>query len=262
MRARTLSMIVVLGGWVVAGAAQGPAPAGAPAAPALPDVLQKSFARYAALTSYADTGTVKQELPGLVDEARFTTYFRRATRDLLIDFAAVASVSTETKLKIDLSGHRTVIWMSKGEMQKYDFRLRSHETVAPDNGGQPRALQVAGHATKGVSMLIPSLLYTQARLPSTVLQVEEAEAAGDESIDGRRCHKFLGVAAAYYPSGQRTSVRPVAIWVDAETLLIRRVFEDTPRGYQSGSYLRTTITFTPHANPAIDDAKFQFAVPE
>lgn len=262
MHARSLLLMSVLVGWALAGAAhelQSPAPA---AAPALPDVLQKSLDRYAALASYSDSGTVRQEVPGMIDEARFTTYFRRPTRDLFIDFAHVSSTMTETKLKLDLSANRTVIWMFKGEMQKYDFKLRSHETVAADNSGQPRALQVAGHATKGVSMLIPSLLYSQARLPSTLRQVEEAEAAGVETIDGRRCHKFLGVAAAYYPSGQRTSIRPVTIWIDAETQLVRRVFEDTPRGYPSGSFLRTTITFSPQANPAIDDARFQFKVPE
>ena len=69
------------------------------------------------------------------------------------------------------------------------------------------------------------------------------------------------MAGQYYPSGQMTNVRQVTVWIDAESLLVRKVFEDTPKGYAIGSYLRTTVTIEPRANSKLDDSKFQFRVP-
>jgi outer membrane lipoprotein-sorting protein len=227
----------------------------------LPDVLAKSIKYYSTLTSYADTGTVRRETAGIVDDARFTTYFRRTTRDLFFDFQSLTSLTRSTRFSIDMTSARTVIWMSKGEMQTYDGRTQAHEAINPEAGGQVRALQNGNYASQGVSILIPSLLYAHSRLPSTILQIGEAAPAGVEEIDGRRCHKITGVAAQFYPSGQRTNVRAVTVWIDSETQLIRRVFEDTPKNYPAGGVSRLTITLQPQANPTIPDAKFQFTIP-
>ena len=227
----------------------------------LPVQLTRAVANYATLTSYADTGTIVQEAPGIVDTAKTTMYFRRTTRDLYIELHGVNSVTPATKFSIDMSANRHVIWMFSGEMATYDFRSRNHQRVNAEGGGQVRALQAGSHATQGISVLIPSLLYSQSGLPGTISQMEEATVAGIEEVDKRRCHKVVGVAAEYYPSGQRTNIRPVTVWIDVETQLIRKVFEDTPANYPAGSYQRKTITFQPQANPQIDDAKFQFKVP-
>ena len=228
--------------------------------PSLPEVLKKAMAYYSTLTSYSDTGTMLEDGGGVGASARFTTYFRRASRDFYFDYQPLWSRSGT--LKFDETTHRTVIWMFKNQMEKFQHPPHAHEVINPANGGQVQALNSANYVTKGTSIMIASLLYSQARLPSTLLQIEEAEVAGIEEIDTRRYHKITGVAAAYYPSGQRTSVRPVTIWIDVETQLIRRVFEDTPTGYGSGvGVLRYTFTFEPQANPAIDDIKFQFKVP-
>lgn len=227
---------------------------------ALPEVLTKAFAYYSTLTSYSDTGTMLEDGGGTGGEARFTTYFRRASRDFSFDFQSLTGRSGS--LKWDDSKNRTVVWMFKSQMEKYQQAQGIHEVINPDNGGQVRALGSTAYATRGASIMIPSLLYSQAKLPSTLLQIEEAEVAGMEEINRRPCHKIVGVAAAYYPSGQRTGVRPVTVWIDVETQLIRRVFEDSPKGYGGGTgVLRYTFTFEPRANPAIDDVKFQFKVP-
>lgn len=228
---------------------------------ALPEVLTKSMAQYATLTSYADTGTITVDTGGTLEEARFATYFRRPTRDLLFDFQALSSTTVSTKFKIDMSGYRTVVWMFKGEMQTYDQALSTHERITPD--AQVSALQGTGHPTHGSSIMITSLLYPEARMPSAIRQIQEATLVGVEDITGRRCHKVTGTAFAYYPSGQRTGVRPVSVWIDTETLLIRRVLEDTPEGYGDGKgVLRYTFDYVPQANPAIDDSRFQFSVPK
>ena len=229
---------------------------------ALPDVLKKTFAYYATLTSYSDTGTMLEDGGGTGQEARFTTYFRRASRDFYFDYQPLWSRSGT--LKWDNTKLRTVVFMFRNQMEKYQQLPHTmREVVNPENGGQVKALGSTNHETRGASIMISSLLYSQAGFPSTLRQIEEAEVVGIEEINKRRCHKITGVAAAYYPSGQRTDARPVTVWIDIETQLIRRVFEDTPKGYGSGTgaVLRYTFTFEPRANPTIDDDKFQFKVP-
>lgn len=228
----------------------------------LPPELTNAIAYYATLTSYADTGTIVQEAPGMVDTAKSTTYFRRPTRDLYLELHRVNSVNPDNKFTIDMSANRHVIWMFRGEMSSYDFSSGTHQVVGADGGGQVRTLHNGSHATQGISTLIPALLYSKSQLPGSISQIEQATLAGVEEVDGRRCHKVTGVAAAHYQSGQRTDIRPVTVWIDVKTQLIRKVFEDTPKGYPARSYRRTTITLQPQANPTLDDARFQFKVPE
>jgi hypothetical protein len=227
---------------------------------ALPPALQSAVALYATLASYADTGSIRVEVPGIVDESRFATRFRRATGDLYFEYQGLTSTNPATKFTVDMRGHRTVIWMARSEMQKYDYGSRTHEIVPPGNG-QVRALQGLTHPTRGTSILIPSLLFPKAHLPSAILQLESATVAGTESVGGRRCQKLVGTAAARYPSGQRTGVRPVTVWIDVESNLVRRVFEDTPESYAPGAYERTTITIEPQAGPSLPDTAFQFTPP-
>jgi hypothetical protein len=232
------------------------------AAPNLPPELTRAIAYYSTLTSYADTGTIVLELPGVVDTLKTATYFRRPTRDLYLEVHGVSSVNPATRFTVDMSATRHLIWMFKGDMQTYDSRTGSRELVRAEGGGQVRALQNGSYATRGISMLIPALLYSQSGLPGTISQIEQASVAGIEDVDTRRCHKIVGVAAAYYPSGQRTDIRPVTVWIDAETRLIRKVFEDTPEGYPANSFQRKTITLQPRANPPLEDSMFQFKVRE
>ena len=229
-------------------------------APNLPPELTKAIAYYATLTSYADTGTIEVATTGIVDTSRFETALRRKTRDLYIEHQALKSVQpNNSNHTLDMSAHRYVIWMFKGEMQTYEFVTGNHESINGD--AQARTIQGTAHRSQGSTMLILSLIYAQARLPGAISQIEEATVAGIEEVDKRRCHKVVGVAAAYYPSGQRTNIRPVTVWIDTETQLIRKVFEDTPKGYPARSFSRRTTTLQPQANPALDDKKFQFKVP-
>ena len=79
-------------------------------APVLPDALKQSIAFYGTLTSYADTGTVQWEAPGLVDREQFTTSFRRATRDFYFDYQALTSLAPHPH-KLELRGApRNLSW--------------------------------------------------------------------------------------------------------------------------------------------------------
>jgi outer membrane lipoprotein-sorting protein len=224
---------------------------------ALPAVLTDTIARYAALATYADTGTMTEEIAGMVHETTLRTSFRRATRDFAFDFHPQRTRYPKLNGHVaDISGNRLVIWMFKGRMQTYSFYFKRHTAVPDDQ--QPGALKEAVAPTSGVAALIPSLLYPKAQLPGTLVQIEQASAAGTESIAGHPCQVVTADAAEYYPSGRRTNLRHVTLWIDADSKLLRRIREDKVTG--GGSH-RITVSLEPHANPTIDDAAFAFAVP-
>jgi outer membrane lipoprotein-sorting protein len=223
------------------------------------DILAKTRAAYAALTSYADSGTVLDETSGFTDRSTFRTLFIRDPRYLLIDYRAVASEYTNGfRLPLD---HRTVLWMENGELQAWASKTDAHETYTADGGQQVNALKSAAYSTAGISLLVPSHLYSKSGLASAVQAMEEAEADGFETVNGRRCFRILGVERWRYPSGRETGVRPITLWVDAETYLIHKVLQDTPKGMPRGSISRRITTLKHQANPKLDPAQFRFTVP-
>jgi hypothetical protein len=223
------------------------------------NVLAKTRAAYAALTSYADSGTVLDETSGFTDRSTFRILFIRDPRYLLIDYTAVASEYTSGH-RLPL-GHRIVVWMENGELQSWISTTQAHETYPADGGQQVNALSSTAYRTAGISVLIPSHLYSKSGLASAVHATEEAEADGFETVNGRRCFRILGVERWRYPSGRETGVRPITIWVDAETYLIHKILQDTPKGMPRGSISRRTTTLKHQANPKLDPAQFRFTVP-
>ena len=94
-----------------------------------------------------------------------------------------------------------------------------------------------------------------------MLATEEAEADGFETVNGRRCFRILGVERWRYPSGRETGVRAITLWIDAETYLIHKILQDTPRSMPRGTISRRITTIRPQANPELEPAQFRFAVP-
>ena len=116
--------------------------------------------------------------------------------------------------------------------------------------------------TLGANTQIPSLLFATAGLVSTLGELADMTAAGTEAISARLAHKLTGIARSTYGQTAHVSnVRRTAVWIDAETLLVRRIFEDTPKGTVAGSRRRITTSFEPQANPTLEDSRFTFVVP-
>jgi hypothetical protein len=224
------------------------------------EVLARTFAAYAALNSYADSGTVTDDSGGFREEYTFRTFQTRQPRNFFLEFRYTGTVYP-SGFKLP-GGEQTVIWMQNGELQTWLSKTQEHQTYPEDGGRQVEALKSASYGTRNVSVLIPSLIYTKANIASVVQATEEAVAAGSETIGSHKCFKVMGLERWRYPSGQITGVRPVTFWIDAETYLIRKVFEDTPKGYPRGALSHRTITFEPHANPPLEASKFSFTVPE
>ena len=223
------------------------------------DALTRSKAVYAALKSYADTGTVIEESSGFSTHSVFKTYFRRKDSvDLLFDYTLQYDEYAQNSSRLNYNNSRRLWWMRNHNLQTYNFETKEQRTYPPTSN---QAGSLNDPRTKGASLLITELLFRSANLPGTILQIEESSDAGMEDVNGHACHKVIGIAAAYYPSGQRTGVRQVTVWIDRDTLLIRKVFEDTPKNYGPDAIKRVTFRLEPQANPTLDDSKFDFQVP-
>ncbi len=243
---------------LVASALGGPAHRLTP--PSADDILARSRAAYAALASYADSGTVLDETSGFSDRSTFRTRFTRSPRNLLIDFRSLVS-EYKSGARVPLNT-QLVLWMENGELQTWSSKDQAHNTYPANGGQQVNALKNAGYYTRGASLLVPSLLYSKSGLVSPVLATDEATEDGFETVNGRKCHRIQGVERYRYPSGQETGVRAITIWIDAETYLIHKILQDTPRGYPRNEISRRTTTFKHRANPTLEAAQFRFAVPQ
>jgi outer membrane lipoprotein-sorting protein len=213
------------------------------------DVLERSRAMYASLSSYADTGTIVKEYGSAKDPARdrhtFTTYFQRSPRGFFFDFEKEG-------------GDRYVIW---GDPEAFHTWWKTTSVQSdypnPNNAG---AFATAGVTTSGASTKVPSLLYKKAALPSDFAFFTDGVLDGREDIGGHQCDRVSGTAKDVYgATGREVNVRKMIVWIDRESLLIRKVVEEwTPL---PGQVSRTTTTFEPQANPALGESKFRFTPP-
>jgi hypothetical protein len=206
------------------------------------DLLARTRAAYAALKSYADSGTVVEDVGSFSNHSKFQTRFRRPA-DFYFEYSAVESVYSDGNT-IPLGEH-LVLWKLGPDLQTWNESARSHETFRQGEADQVGPIGAAAAATSGTSILIPSLLFSDARFASTLQEIAGISVAGTDNVGGHECHKLVGMARSVYPNGQVTNVRPVAVWLDAQTLLVRKIFTDTPKEYppwveSPGSPLRST----------------------
>ncbi len=210
------------------------------------DLLERSRAAYAALASYTDTGVVLNESgTASSDRHTFTTSFNRVPRRFRFDFA-------------NQFGDRYVIW---GDPDAFHTWWKT--TGVKDDYPNPSnigAFTTAGTHTVDASSKIPSLLYARGALPSSFTNFSDAALEGSEVIAGRPCSRLGGkVSESYGRTGREINVHHVTIWIDAESLLIRKVVEEWTT--LPGHISRLTTTFEPQVNPKLDDARFQFVPP-
>jgi len=217
-------------------------------APEEADLLARSRAAYGALRSYGDTGTVVVDAqspgaPPLVERFRFRTAYR-SPRHFSFDFSADAPGN----------GERLVIWCDGGDFQSWWSATGVHEVWS--NGRGVSAFGTAVFPTRGAAAQIPPWLFPAAEMHGPLVDLIPDRRHGVESVDGRRSHKLTGRSGGHFGAA-----RPVTVWIDAETLLVRRIVEDTPDGTPAGTTERVTTTFTPQANPDLAASRFTFSVP-
>lgn len=224
----------------------------ATASPRAADVLAQVRALYAGLRSYADSGTVVNEFGSNPRDPsrethRFRTAFRRP-RSFVFDFVKHGGKDRYVVWGDDQAFHSW--WLTTGV--QYDY----------PKGQGAGAFGTGSAQTKGSLVMISPLLFAGAGLSGTLTQVRDVEEDGKEAINGHDCIRLAGVAKDVYPSGKEVNVRKVIVWIDAKSMLVRRVFEDTPRGSMANSVSRYYTTFEPVANPTLGDARLTFTPPE
>ena len=209
--------------------------------PTAEDILERSRAKYASLKSYSDSGTVLTQYHSTVEQHAFTTYYR-APRYFFLEFRKNPKESKE----------RYVIWCPDGE----DFQdWWSTTGNTSHHGRNPSVFALASYPTKGSALQIPPLLFPRAAMRGPISDLSKYRVAGTEDVNGRPCYKLVGELALAYKTGAVTDAHPTMVWIDVETLLVLKVFEDAST---TGSLSTTTTTFEPQANPDLDDSRFRF----
>ena len=235
--ARVFQIVCLVGFVAVTSAAQ---------APTADKILESVRAKYGSLNSYSDTGEVINEFGTSSKEThKFTTLFNRAPRAYLLDF---------TKQ----SGERFVIWGDPDAFHNWWSAINGRTDYPnPNNTGVFTGADVH---TIGVAMKVSSLLYPKANLQGSFTNYREITVDGTENISGHNCYRLVGTAVDIYgATGRESNLRKMTVWVDADSMLIRKVVEEWKP--LPGQVSRNTTLYEPIANPAIDASRFKFTPP-
>ena len=211
--------------------------------------MDRSRAVYAALGTYSDSGSVVTEsrlagTPTVVERFTFRTSFKRP-RQYLFEFAANAASGAD----------RVALWCETAEGDFHSWWKATGVHDVHGNRTGINAFLTTAAPTKGTSLYLVSILLPQTALLASLGAFAPTVATRD-TIGGRPHIKLSGEMKGHFGSG-----RPMAVWVDAESHLIRRIVEDTPSESPAGSVDRITTTFAPRANPTLGPAAFQYRIP-
>ncbi len=212
------------------------------------DLIARSRAAYAALRSSADSGGVMVETgvpgaPPAIERHTFSTRFR-SPRHFYFEFRKGSGSG----------GERLAIWCDGGDFQSWWSATGVHEVYSGGRGVS--AFTSAAYPTAGAATHIPPFLFPTAEMHGPLVDIKDVRVVATEDVNGRRTRKVSGVVQSHFGAA-----RPTTIWIDTDTLLVVKLVEDTPIGSPAGHLERITTTFEPQVNPALDDSRFQFAVP-
>lgn len=223
------------------------------AAPSSEDILARSRATYAALTSYSDSGHVLIETGNARsperDQHTFVTAYQ-APHKFRLFFRKGPATDAE----------QFVLWWEGEDIHTWWTASRTHEHYPRSQGTVPFAL--ASLPTDGVTAMIPAVLYPKAAMQGPLTSFSATREPVTEMLDGKAVYKLVGEDAQAYGTGNVTGARAVTLWIDASTLLVRKIVEDTPHDSAAGDVDRETVTFEPLANPPLELARFHFDPPQ
>jgi hypothetical protein len=231
-----------------------PAVEAADAALSPEQVLKRSRETYAALSSYSDSGSITNSYrsgsaPASIDTFTFHTLYH-APRQFLLDFRKGAAATDE----------RFVLWSEGQDFNTWWSATKVHEDYPQGQGANAFAL--GAFPTQGAVVMVPPLLFAKAGLQGPLANFTLKHGDGTEKIGAHVCYRLVGEEAVAYKTGNVAGGRAVTIWIDTESMLVRKVFEDTPAGSGSDTALTVTTSIDPSANAAIDSSRFHFEMPK
>jgi outer membrane lipoprotein-sorting protein len=218
------------------------------ATPAPDAILAQAKAAYAALKTYADTGAVDLEFgtgAALGHEHHMFRTAYRAPRQFYFDFTKAGNAD------------RYVAW-GDGETFHSYWKATGIANNYPKGQGSS-AFSLGSTPTATAVLKVAPLLFPAAGLSGTLTEFGQPTLAGTEKVDGHDCYKLTGIAHAVYgTTGHETDRRQTTVWIDTQTSMVRKVFEDRTEGQVVS---RMTTRFEPQVNPIIDDKTFRFIPP-
>jgi hypothetical protein len=216
--------------------------------------LDSSVKAYAALRSYADSGSVVVESAAKDVELStsrytFTTYYR-APVHFFFEF---------NKENVPGADHY-VAWGDARAFHMWSSVL-GEDTSAP--GFATTAFSLGGSMTFNTVLKVAPAVYHVEGLWNILIQFAGPKDTGVEIVSGRQCRKVEGLGRWLYLRPTKVvNARQTTVWIDADTMLVRKVFEDTPKEHLTGEVQHVTTTFEPQVNPVLADSKFQFTPPQ
>lgn len=218
----------------------------ASAEPNAEQILEDVRAKYATLRTYADRGTV------ILEDKPIGATTIREQLTFVTRFAAPKQFYFDAKKS---TGERFVIWCPGDSFHSWWSATQVHESYAPGEGAN--AFAMGSLPTAGTALLIAPLLFQSAGLQGPLVTMDAPRHLGFEVMNGRRMHKIRGNARLNHWT---ENVRSTTLWIDAETLLVHKIFEDTPSGMGS-AIQRTTTTIEPVLTETFGPNTFRFVAP-
>lgn len=214
-------------------------------------ILETAKAKYASLHSYTDQGAV-------VTFYKSPTSATGSSEKIVFDTAYVTPRQFLFVSKKLSNGERLAVWANGGDFNRWWSSTRTAEDYPKGQGAM--AFANSSYPTSGAVTLTASLLFAGSGLQSSLSEFSVPKAAGMETIAGHPCFKIAGQVGLAYGTGNVTGGHKATLWIDKDSLLVRKLFEDTPP--DSGGFVTTTTTtFDPQSNPKVDPARFNFKVP-
>jgi hypothetical protein len=205
----------------------------------LPDdpLMAAVAARYAALSSYSDTGTVETVYrwpgtPALCETHSFSTAFRRP-RAFYFHFIADPAAG----------GDEFVVWCDGiGPFQSWWKATGVHEVY--DGGRGALAFALGSSPTKESVNLLAPFLFPAAELSGPISKLFGVTEQPATQLDGRRVRLL---AAMGHQTGLGEETREIEVWLDTETGLIRQTFLGTMANQTQDLVDETTYRLEPGA---------------
>ena len=205
-------------------------------------ILGKTALVYRLSKSYVDTGTVRTAYTMKTGERIGETHFKTA-------YVAPSNFRFESRMD-DFGSIEVgyIAWMDRNGVSTW-FSLE------PDRGQPVGSIQDALDEAAGISRdssgMIPGLIIPGTKLGGDIVRLTSAVRLDDMQIEGFDCFQVQGFR---WPN----SGRPTTVWVDKQSFLIRRVYEEQEI---KGQETRTTWFYEPAINVPVDEAALRFDRP-
>ncbi len=203
------------------------------------DILRKTAVTYRASKSYIDTGRVETvyttQSGERIGETRFETAYV-APHDFRFESSMKDFGTVDIGFVVRKDGDRVDVWFS------------ADPGLFRDTTSIQEALDGAAGISRDSSGMIPGLIFPGTKLGGDIVRLTDAVRLEDATIDGFDCFQVRGFR--WPNTGQ-----PTVVWIDKESFLIRRVYEERELTDMS---TKTTWFYEPAINVPVDEEALRF----